>query len=112
MELFPNQLAQRFSGDLLGQRNGGGRLGRLWFEANVADDGLGFNGSYLTLGGKTRLFEDRLDGRWLMESQVHHSLEDEGGFFANIGIERVFSYSSCRSGCQLWFLVRLQRRSA
>jgi len=87
---FAQPVAQRFSGDLLGQRSGV-RPGRLWFEANVADQGLGFNGSYLTIGGKSRLFEDRLDGRWLMEGQVHHSLEEEGGLFANIGIERVFS---------------------
>ncbi|MFT5300055.1 MAG: hypothetical protein ACI814_000829 [Mariniblastus sp.] len=81
---------QQFSGDLLNQR-GGGTPGRLWFEANVADKNLGFEGSYLTIGGKSRLFEDRLDGRWLVEAQVHHSIEDEGGLFANVGIERVFS---------------------
>ena len=58
---------------------------------NFADEGLGYNGSYLTLGGKTRLYQDRLDGRWLIEGQVHQSIEDDGGFFANVGIERVFS---------------------
>lgn len=66
--------------------------GRFWFEANVADEGLGYNGSYLTVGGKRRLYEDFLDGRWLLEGQAHHSIdENEGDFFANIGIERVFS---------------------
>jgi len=69
-----------------------GLPGRFWFEANVADQGLGFNGSYLTVGSKRRLFEDFLDGRWLLEGQLHHSIdEDEGDFFTNIGIERVFS---------------------
>ena len=28
-----------------------GMPGRLWFESNIADRGLGYNGSYLTLGG-------------------------------------------------------------
>ena len=66
--------------------------GRFWFETNVADEGLGYQGSYLTVGGKRRLFEDFLDGRWLFEAQLHHSIdEDQGDFFSNIGIERVFS---------------------
>ena len=66
--------------------------GRFWFEANVADEGLGYNGSYLTVGGKRRIFEDFLDGRWLFEGQLHQSIDDdEGDFFANLGIERVFS---------------------
>ena len=64
--------------------------GRFWFEANVADEGLGYSGSYVTLGGKTHIFQDFLDGRWLLEAQGHVST-DSGGLFANIGIERVFS---------------------
>lgn len=79
---------RQVSRDLL---QGAGRPGRLWFEANFADRGLGFENSYFTLGGKTRLFQDFLDGRWLAEGQLHHGIEDEGGFFANVGIERVFS---------------------
>ncbi len=78
------------AGDLL-QPSAGGTPGRLWFETNIADQALGFEGSYLTLGGKTRLGEDRFDGRWLIESQFHYSLKENGGGFANIGIERVFS---------------------
>ena len=77
------------SGDLY-QRTGS-RAGRVWFETNLADNGLGFNGSYLALGGKRRIGEDRLDGRWLFEAQLGHSVEENGGFFANVGIERVFS---------------------
>ena len=71
-----------------------GAPGRVWLETNLADAGLGYQGSYVTLGGKTRLFEDYFDGRWLGEARVHHSLEDGGGFFANIGIERVFTLES------------------
>ncbi len=65
--------------------------GRIWIETNFADDGLGYSGSYATLGGKARLFEDALDGRWLTEARLHHSIEENGGFFANVGLERVFS---------------------
>lgn len=71
--------------------------GRVWFETNVADQGLGFEGSYFTLGAKNRLFEDALDGRWLGEARFHHGFEDEGGFFANIGIERVFSVKAAKA---------------
>ena len=81
----------------------GGRPGRLWFETNLADDGLGFNGGYLTLGGKTRLFEDRFDGRWLMEGQINQSIEDDGGPFANIGIERVFSIPAAKADVAVGF---------
>ncbi len=67
--------------------------GRLWAEFSFADRGLGYTGSYATLGGKTRLWDDFLDGRWLFEGQGHVSLES-GGFFGNAGIERVFSISN------------------
>jgi len=74
-----------------------GLPGRVWVETNFADNGLGFNGSYVTLGGKTRLFEDALDGRWLTEARLHHSIEEDGGFFANVGIERVFSIDAAKA---------------
>ena len=74
-----------------------GLPGRLWISTNFADEGLGYNGSYVTVGGKRRLFEDFLDGRWLTEARLHHSIEDDGGFFANVGIERVFSLKSAKS---------------
>jgi hypothetical protein len=62
--------------------------GRIWVETNLGD-GLGYDGSYFTLGGKTHLADDFLDGRWLMETQGHVS--ENGGFFGNLGVERVFS---------------------
>ena len=74
-----------------------GLPGRLWVESSFADEGLGYNGSYLTVGGKRRLYEDFLDGRWLGEARLHHSIEDDGGFFANVGIERVFSIDAAKS---------------
>ena len=71
-----------------------GLPGRVWIGSNFADEGFGYTGSFLTVGGKTRLFEDFLDGRWLTEARLHHSIEDDGGFFSNVGIERVFSIKS------------------
>ena len=67
-----------------------GLPGRVWFRSTYADQGLGYQGAYLTLGGKRRMFQDSWNGRWLSEGRFHYSLE-EGGFFANLGIERVFS---------------------
>lgn len=107
---------QTFSGDLVGNRGGimagsgspdskAGFPGRLWLQSNLADRGLGFQGSYLTLGSKTRLFEDFLDGRWLGEAELHHSLEEGGGFFSNIGLERIFSIDAARTDVSLsvWY---------
>lgn len=74
-----------------------GLPGRVWLETNLTDRGLGFQGSYFTLGAKNRLFQDSLDGRWLGEARVHHSLEEGGGFFTNIGIERVFSIDAAKA---------------
>lgn len=65
--------------------------GRIWVESNLGD-GLGYDGSYFTLGGKTHLADDFLDGRWLLETQGHVS--ENGGFFANMGVERVFTLKS------------------
>lgn len=95
---------QQVSGNLLSQREGG-RPGRLWFSANYADQGLGYTGGYLSLGFKNRIFQDRLDGRWLFEGRVHHSIEEDGGFFANVGLERVFSLKAAGADVStgFWF---------
>jgi hypothetical protein len=74
-----------------------GLPGRLWVSTNFAEEGLGYTGSYVTVGGKRRLFEDFLDGRWLTEARLHHSIEDNGGFFANVGVERVFSIKAAEA---------------
>lgn len=77
--------------------------GRVWVSANYAEQGLGYEGSYLTLGAKTRLFEDALDGRWLFEGRGH--ISEEGGFFGNFGLERVFSVKAAGADVSLgaWF---------
>ena len=74
--------------------------GRVWFSSNFADRALGYEGSYLTLGTKTRLFNDGLDGRWLGEARFHYSYDD-GGFFGNFGIERVFSIDAANADVSL-----------
>ena len=80
-----------------------GSPGRVWVSGNYADRGLGYRGSYATVGAKTRLFEDGLDGRWLFEGRGH--LSEEGGFFANLGIERLFTIDAAGAdiGLGFWF---------
>ena len=67
-----------------------GLPGRVWVRTTVADQGLGYEGTFATLGLKNRLFEDSWDGRWLGEARLHYSIENEE-FFGNFGIERVFT---------------------
>ncbi len=69
--------------------------GRVWFEVSLADQGLGYQGSYLSLGAKTNAFQDYFDGRWLLEVRGHVNPDaDQGGFFANVGLERVFTLAA------------------
>ena len=78
--------------------------GRMWFEVNLADNGLGYSGSFATVGGKSRLWQDAFDGRWLGEANMNVGL-DTGGFFYNLGIERVFSIDAASSDFVMgvWF---------
>jgi hypothetical protein len=95
MDVYPDGGAEGYPG-------GGGVLagkvtsllpGRMWFEMNLADNGLGYSGTFSTLGFKRRLFQDMFDGRWLLEGQGSLSLQS-GGFFGNVGIQRVFTVES------------------
>ena len=78
--------------------------GRVWFGTNFADQAVGSEGIYASFGLKTRLCEDLLDGRWLTEARLHQSL-DGGGFFTNIGLERVFSIDAANADVTVgaWF---------
>lgn len=78
--------------------------GRMWMQVNLADRGLGYQGPFATLGGKSRLWQDSLDGRWLGEANFNVGLET-GGFFYNIGLERAFSIDAANSDFVLgvWF---------
>ena len=91
----------RSFGGQLGQSIG--MPGRVWVSGNYSDRGLGYEGSYATIGMKSRLFEDALDGRWMFEGRGHVS--EEGGFFANLGIERIFSIDAAGAdvGLGFWF---------
>ena len=60
--------------------------GWLYYGVNAADRGLGYNGSYMTLGGFIPYAEDELGGLWAADLRGHLSVN--GGFFSNTGIVR------------------------
>ena len=60
--------------------------GWLYYGINAADRGLGYNGSYFTLGGFIPYAEDDLGGLWSADLRGH--LSTYGGFFSNVGIVR------------------------
>ena len=76
--------------------------GRLWFEMNLADNGLGYSGSFATVGGKSRLWQDGLDGRWVGEANVNVGL-DTGGIFYNLGLERHYSIEAANADVFMGF---------
>ena len=60
--------------------------GWLYYGLNAADRGLGYRGSYMTLGGFIPYAEDDLGGFWSADLRSH--LSNYGGFFSNVGIVR------------------------
>ena len=60
--------------------------GYLYYGVNGADRGLGYIGSYMTLGGFIPLAEDDLGGVWNADLRSHLSVN--GGFFSNVGAVR------------------------
>jgi hypothetical protein len=60
--------------------------GYLYYGINAADRGLGYNGSYMTLGGFVPYGEDDLGGLWAADLRSHFSVN--GGFFSNVGVVR------------------------
>jgi len=60
--------------------------GILYYGVNAADRGLGYIGSYMTLGGYVPGFEDDLGGLWAADLRGHLSVY--GGFFSNVGAVR------------------------
>jgi hypothetical protein len=60
--------------------------GWLYYGVNAADRGLGYNGSYFTLGGFIPYAEDDLGGLWSADLRSH--LSTYGGFFSNVGVVR------------------------
>ncbi len=60
--------------------------GYLYYGINAADRGLGYNGSYMTLGGFIPYAEDDMGGFWSADLRGHLSVH--GGFFSNVGLVR------------------------
>jgi hypothetical protein len=60
--------------------------GWLYWGINAADRGLGYNGSYMTLGGFIPYAQDDLGGFWAADLRGH--LSEYGGFFSNVGAVR------------------------
>ena len=60
--------------------------GWLYYGLNAADRGLGYNGSYMTLGGFIPYAQDDLGGFWAADLRGH--LSEYGGFFSNVGAVR------------------------
>ena len=60
--------------------------GWLYYGVNAADRGLGYNGTYFTLGGFIPYAEDDLGGLWSADLRSH--LSTYGGFFSNVGVVR------------------------
>jgi hypothetical protein len=63
-----------------------GLPGWMYYGINAADRGLGYNGSYMTLGGFIPYGEDDLGGLWAADLRSHLSVN--GGFFSNVGAVR------------------------
>ena len=69
----------------LGELNNAGP-GFLYYGINAADRGLGYIGSYMTLGGFIPYAQDDLGGFWSADLRGHLSVN--GGFFSNVGVVR------------------------
>ncbi|MDB4365462.1 hypothetical protein N9Z08_00900 [Pirellulales bacterium] len=69
----------------IGNLNAGG-AGRMYYGVNGADRGLGYRGSYMTLGGYFPALEDDYGGLWAADARGHFS--NYAGFFSNIGLVR------------------------
>jgi len=60
--------------------------GFLYLSATGADRGLGYEGSFYTIGGFVPLVEDGWGGVWNVDTR--NSLSDYGGYFSNLGAVR------------------------
>ncbi|MBI2823262.1 MAG: right-handed parallel beta-helix repeat-containing protein [Planctomycetia bacterium] len=62
-------------------------LERFWVGFVGADRGLGYTGSYGSIGGLLPITTDMLDGTWFFDGRGHIAVE-QGRFFGNFGIGR------------------------
>ncbi|MFM8531961.1 MAG: hypothetical protein ACKOD2_20245, partial [Ilumatobacteraceae bacterium] len=77
-------LANRAAAGFAGLNQNG--PGWMYYGINAADRGLGYYGSYMTLGGYIPYSEDGLGGLWAADLRSHLSVN--GGFFSNVGAVR------------------------
>lgn len=79
--------------------------GNIWASYVGASRGLGWNtGGYFSLGAKTRLGTDLLDGRWLVEARGHLA-HQQGNVFGNLGVERIFTITPAKTDVGVNFFV-------
>lgn len=67
------------------------------------DEGLGFEGSYFTVGGLFPFYTDGWNGIWYNDDRLH--LSENGGFFGNFGIGRRQLVGNTAHGLGLWYSV-------
>jgi len=73
-----------------------------WLEVNVADEGLGYEGSFFTVGGLFPYAHDDLGGMWFVEARAHVS--EHGNFFSNVGWgRRQFINPATSMALSVWY---------
>ncbi|HEY2839523.1 MAG TPA: right-handed parallel beta-helix repeat-containing protein [Pirellulales bacterium] len=77
---------------------------RIWGGFVGADRGLGYQGSYFSVGGLAPLTTDVLDGTWFFDGRGHVAT-DNGRFFGNFGLGRRTYFDPFRSiiGLSGWY---------
>ena len=86
---------------------GGNYPEHLYLGFTGVDEGLGFQGSYFTLGGLFPFYYDPFGGTWYSDDRLH--LSEEGGFFGNFGVGRRQKIGSTVHGLSFWYDVDADR---
>ncbi|MBM3954204.1 MAG: hypothetical protein FJ309_06260 [Planctomycetes bacterium] len=75
--------------------------GWFYYGLNAADRGLGYQGSYMTLGAFIPYAEDDLGGFWAADLRSH--LSNYGGFFSNVGFVRKQFWGGALAGVGVYW---------
>ena len=75
--------------------------GWFYYGLNAADRGLGYQGSYMTLGAFVPYAEDDLGGFWSADLRTH--LSTYGGFFSNVGFVRKQFWGGALAGVGVYW---------
>jgi len=75
--------------------------GWFYYGLNAADRGLGYQGSYMTLGAFIPYAEDDLGGFWAADLRSH--LSNYGGFFSNVGFVRKQFWGGALTGVGVYW---------